>query len=107
MGNDPQSRATGNRCVLFFGPVYDPLPTGFGIGWPLGGPSVAQGPPKRGAREAQASIQESALVATKVEKWRVGDWNGLDADVARMDADQEESNRNQQSYLRSTRQEGY
>jgi hypothetical protein len=29
---------------------------------------VAQGPPKRGAREAQASIQESALLATKVEK---------------------------------------
>ena len=38
-------------------------------GWPLGGPSVAQGPPKRGAREAQASIEcKSALFATKDEK---------------------------------------
>jgi hypothetical protein len=103
MGNDPQSRAT--ETVAFCS--LDQFTTLCRLGLGLGGPSVAQGPPKRGAREAQASIQESALVATKVEKWRVGDWNGLDADVARMDADQEESNRNQQSYLRSTRQEGY
>jgi hypothetical protein len=38
--------------------AYDPLPVGIGsgIGWPLGGPSVAQGPPKRDARETQGSI---------------------------------------------------
>jgi hypothetical protein len=35
---------------------------------------VALGWPKRGAREAQASIQESALLATKAEK-RLG-WGG-------------------------------
>jgi hypothetical protein len=54
--------------------VCDPLPIGigFGIAWPLGGPSVAQGPPKRDAREAQASNGESALFAIKVGKGRVG-----------------------------------
>jgi hypothetical protein len=104
MGNDPQSRATETVAFCSLDQFTTLCRLGLGLGgpWvaPKGHPSVAQG-------RAQASIQESALVATKVEKWRVGDWNGLDADVARMDADQEESNRNQQSYLRSTRQEGY
>ena len=48
---------------------------GSGIGWPLGGPSVAQGPPKRQARVAHASNGGSTLFATKVEKWGVGEQN--------------------------------
>jgi hypothetical protein len=43
----------------------DPLPTGIGFGWPLGGPSVAQGPPKRDAREAQAWIHAKPFVCNK------------------------------------------
>jgi hypothetical protein len=45
---------------------------GFGFGWTLGGPSVAQGPPKRHARVTQASIGATALFATKVEKMGAG-----------------------------------
>ena len=41
---------------------------GLGLGLGLGGPWVAQGPPKRGAREAQGSIEISALFATRVGK---------------------------------------
>ena len=42
------------------------LGIGIGLGWPLGGPSVAQGPPKRRAREAQGSNCGSALFATRL-----------------------------------------
>jgi hypothetical protein len=46
-------------------PSADWFGIGFGIGWPLGGPSVAQGPPKRHAREAQASNGVSAFVCNE------------------------------------------
>jgi hypothetical protein len=49
------------------------LGIGIGFGWTLGGPSVAQGPPKRHARVTQASIGATALFATKVEKMGGGD----------------------------------
>jgi len=45
---------------------------GIGIGWPLGHPRATQASPKGHAREAQASIDESLLFATRVEKWGVG-----------------------------------
>jgi hypothetical protein len=41
---------------------------GLGLGLGLGGPSVAQGPPKRDARETQALMRVSVLFATKVSK---------------------------------------
>ena len=46
--------------------------TGFGIGWSLGGPRVAQGPPKRGARAIHGSILLSAFICNKGGKRRVG-----------------------------------
>ncbi len=65
-----------NRCVLCFRGFCDPLPAGIGIGsgiaWPLGGPSVAQGPPKRRPREAQASIWGNLFVCNKNKKRRGG-----------------------------------
>jgi hypothetical protein len=45
---------------------------GIGFGWPLGGPSVAQGPPKRRARDAHGWIGAIALFATRAKKWRWG-----------------------------------
>ena len=66
-----KAAATGNRCVLCFGRFCDPLPipgVGIGSGWPLGGPSVAQGPPKRRPREAQASIWGSVFVCNENKK---------------------------------------
>jgi hypothetical protein len=96
---------------------------------------VAQGPPKRGAGEAQAWIQESALLATKVEK--MAGWGGrLDRTrpkanftslLSQTDAEREQKRRiqvsttermtesklrsmtnwNQQSYLPVNRQAGY
>jgi glycerol kinase len=41
---------------------------GSGFGWPLGGPSVAQGPPKRDARASQASIRVSTFVCNESVK---------------------------------------
>ena len=49
-----------------------PVGTGFGIGWPLGGPSVAQGPPKGHARATQASIRVSVFVCNESAKSWVG-----------------------------------
>ena len=51
--------------IWYLGKRYDPLPAGIGFGWPLGGPSVAQGPPKRDAREAQAWIHAKPFVCNK------------------------------------------
>jgi hypothetical protein len=68
---DWKAAATGNRCVLCFGRFCDPLPipgVGIGSGWPLGGPSVAQGPPRRRPREAQASIWGSVFVCNENKK---------------------------------------
>src|SRR5579859_4127116 len=61
-------------AFLCFGGFYDPLPTGigFGIGWPKGGPSVAQGPPKRRPREAQATIWGNVFVCNKNKKMAGG-----------------------------------
>ncbi len=50
---------------------------GSGFGWPLGGPSVAQGPPKRRPREAQASIWGSVFVCNENKKmagWGLVSW---------------------------------
>jgi hypothetical protein len=52
--------------------LCDLLLLGIGFGWPLGGPSVAQEPPKRHARIAQAWICGSALFATEMEKGWAG-----------------------------------
>ncbi len=54
--------------------LCDPLPTGIGsgFGWPLGGPSVAQGPPKRHARATQGSIDGLAFVFNK--SWKKAGW---------------------------------
>jgi len=65
-----QLAKTNPRNLKTKAPDCDPLPIGIGlgIGWPLGDPSVAQGPPKRDASEALASNGESVLFATKVGK---------------------------------------
>jgi hypothetical protein len=54
----------------------DPLPIGIGagIGWPLGGPSVAQGPPKRHARAIpRVDLRKSLCLQQKLKK---AGWGG-------------------------------
>jgi len=62
-----RSVKAAQRGTVAFG-VLGKFATLCRLGLGLGGPRVAQGPPKRGAREAQAWIQGSALLATKAEK---------------------------------------
>jgi len=52
----------------------DPLPIriGFGSGWPLGHPSVTQGPRKRSARVCQGSIGGSTFLCNKTVKKGLG-----------------------------------
>jgi hypothetical protein len=50
------------------------------LGWRLGGPSVAQGPPKRLARVALGRNLISALFATRVQKWGAGGVGFTDLD---------------------------
>jgi hypothetical protein len=72
----------GDPCAARLQQACDPLPIGFGIGWPLGGPSVAQGPPKRLARARLGSIRTKSLFATETRKMAAG-WEEI-AEIAKI-----------------------
>jgi hypothetical protein len=59
----------GRPLRLCFGGFCDPLPNlGLGLGGPWVGPRATHGPPKRHARETQASIWGNVFVCNKNKK---------------------------------------